>query len=127
MPPYTSLRLSLIFLTATYENLHSWFPSYLCKWEGKVGGRQKIMPHYKSYTRLRVQSQDKIDAADSEIEARASIAWHLVTSANLSRAAWGDVQKNGAQLHIRHYELGILLYPDLWEVKVYDKALSIET
>ncbi|CAO3659474.1 unnamed protein product [Umbelopsis ramanniana] len=101
--------------SATYEKLHSWFPGYLCKWEGQVGGRQKIMPHYKSYTRLRVKPQNKIDAAGSEIEARASIAWHLVTSANLSRAAWGDFQKNGTQLHIRHYELGILLYPDLWE------------
>lgn len=124
---YTSSRLSLIFLTATYEKLHSWFPSYLCKWEGQVGGRQKIMPHYKSYTRLRVKPQNKIDAVGSEIEARASIAWHLVTSANLSRAAWGDFQKNGTQLHIRHYELGILLYPDLWEVRVCDKALCIYT
>ncbi|KAI9283901.1 tyrosyl-DNA phosphodiesterase I [Umbelopsis sp. AD052] len=101
--------------SATYEKLHSWFPSYLCRWEGKDGGRQKIMPHYKSYTRLRANPQTKIEATGNEIEARASIAWHLVTSANLSRAAWGDLQKNGTQLHIRHYELGILLYPDLWE------------
>lgn len=65
-----------------------------------------------------------MDAAGNDIEARASIAWHLVTSANLSRAAWGDIQKNGAQCHIRHYELGVLLYPDLWEVKKNDKTFS---
>jgi tyrosyl-DNA phosphodiesterase-1 len=75
------------------------------------------MPHYKSYTRLRVNQDTKTDSIGSETEARASIAWHMITSANLSRAAWGDSQKNDTQLHIRHYELGILLYPDLWEVK----------
>ncbi|KAH8548600.1 tyrosyl-DNA phosphodiesterase-domain-containing protein [Umbelopsis sp. PMI_123] len=100
---------------ATYQNLHPWFPKYLCKWAGKIGGREKVMPHYKSYTRLRVNQDTKTDSIGGETEARASIAWHMITSANLSRAAWGDSQKNGTQLHIRHYELGILLYPDLWE------------
>lgn len=78
------------------------------------------MPHYKSYTRLRVNHKSNSDSSNRETEARASLAWHLVTSANLSRAAWGDLQKNGTQLHIRHYELGVLIYPDLWEVSRSD-------
>ncbi|GAB5593089.1 hypothetical protein Unana1_07989 [Umbelopsis nana] len=101
--------------SSTYEKLHSWFPSYLCKWAGKSGGRERSMPHYKSYTRLRVNRDADTETGTGGAEAPASIAWHLVTSANLSRAAWGDLQKNASQLHIRHYELGILIYPDLWE------------
>ncbi|KAJ2959550.1 hypothetical protein NQZ79_g4983 [Umbelopsis isabellina] len=100
---------------ATYQSLHSWFPRYLCKWAGKVGGRERAMPHYKSYTRMRINKDITSDSSENDKDARASIAWHLVTSANLSRAAWGDMQKNGSQLHIRHYELGVLIYPDLWE------------
>ncbi|KAG2180278.1 hypothetical protein INT43_004067 [Umbelopsis isabellina] len=100
---------------ATYQSLHNWFPKYLCKWAGKAGGRERAMPHYKSYTRLRVNKDITSDSSENDKDARASIAWHLVTSANLSRAAWGDLQKNGSQLHIRHYELGVLIYPDLWE------------
>jgi hypothetical protein len=65
---------------------------------------------------MRINKDVTSDTSENDKEARASIAWHLVTSANLSRAAWGDMQKNGSQLHIRHYELGVLIYPDLWEV-----------
>lgn len=39
------------------------------------------------------------------------IAWFLVTSANLSKAAWGALEKNGSQLMIRSYELGVLFLP----------------
>jgi len=32
-------------------------------------------------------------------------------SANLSKAAWGTLEKNAAQLMIRSYELGVLFLP----------------
>lgn len=32
-------------------------------------------------------------------------------SANLSKAAWGALEKNGTQLMIRSYELGVLFLP----------------
>lgn len=37
--------------------------------------------------------------------------WLLLTSANLSKAAWGALQKNNSQLMIRSYELGVLFIP----------------
>ncbi|XVF25982.1 hypothetical protein REPUB_Repub13aG0261100 [Reevesia pubescens] len=37
--------------------------------------------------------------------------WLLLTSANLSKAAWGALQKNNSQLMIRSYELGVLFLP----------------
>uniref|UniRef100_A0A452QT95 Tyrosyl-DNA phosphodiesterase 1 n=2 Tax=Ursus TaxID=9639 RepID=A0A452QT95_URSAM len=55
------------------------------------------MPHIKTYMR---PSPDFSE-----------IAWFLVTSANLSRAAWGALEKNGTQLMIRSYELGVLFLP----------------
>ncbi|KAF6133265.1 tyrosyl-DNA phosphodiesterase 1 [Phyllostomus discolor] len=36
---------------------------------------------------------------------------HKSYSANLSKAAWGALEKNGAQLMIRSYELGVLFLP----------------
>lgn len=42
-----------------------------------------------------------------------AIAWAAVTSSNLSKAAWGELQKGGAQLFCRSYELGVLLTPAL--------------
>nr|BAG51203.1 unnamed protein product [Homo sapiens] len=55
------------------------------------------MPHIKTYMR---PSPDF-----------SKIAWFLVTSANLSKAAWGALEKNGTQLMIRSYELGVLFLP----------------
>jgi tyrosyl-DNA phosphodiesterase-1 len=40
------------------------------------------------------------------------VAWFLLTSANLSKAAWGVLEKKGTQLRIRSYEIGVLLLPN---------------
>ncbi|KAJ7401722.1 hypothetical protein BTVI_93642 [Pitangus sulphuratus] len=67
------------------------------KWSAEVSGRTRAIPHIKTYMRLSPDFQ--------------KIAWFLVTSANLSKAAWGALEKNGSQLMIRSYELGVLFLP----------------
>ncbi|KAL0442896.1 UNVERIFIED_CONTAM: Tyrosyl-DNA phosphodiesterase 1 [Sesamum latifolium] len=64
---------------------------------GKVEGKphSRAMPHIKTFTRYNGQN----------------LAWLLLTSANLSKAAWGALQKNNSQLMIRSYELGVLFLP----------------
>ena len=44
------------------------------------------------------------------------LAYMLLASHNMSKAAWGALERKGAQLHIRHYELGVLLLPSLEQV-----------
>ncbi|XP_043688917.1 tyrosyl-DNA phosphodiesterase 1 isoform X2 [Telopea speciosissima] len=68
---------------------------YWAKWKATHTGRSRAMPHIKTYTRYSGQK----------------IAWFLLTSANLSKAAWGALQKNNSQLMIRSYELGVLFLP----------------
>ncbi|KAI3986615.1 hypothetical protein MKX01_014153 [Papaver californicum] len=46
---------------------------YWAKWKANHSGRSCAMPHIKTYTRYRGQN----------------LAWFLLTSANLSKAAWG--------------------------------------
>ncbi|TPX43053.1 hypothetical protein SeMB42_g04885 [Synchytrium endobioticum] len=71
----------------------------LHKWVSHTQGRDGAMPHIKTYTRL---------------NALGTVAWLFVTSHNVSKAAWGDLQKNKSQLYMRSYELGVLCYPDLF-------------
>lgn len=68
---------------------------YWGKWKANHTGRSHAMPHIKTYTRYSGQN----------------LAWFLLTSANLSKAAWGALQKNNSQLMIRSYELGVLFLP----------------
>ncbi|KAF4365126.1 tyrosyl-DNA phosphodiesterase 1 isoform X1 [Cannabis sativa] len=68
---------------------------YWAKWKASHTGRCRAMPHIKTYTRYNDQK----------------LAWFLLTSANLSKAAWGALQKNNSQLMIRSYELGVLILP----------------
>ncbi|CAL9055894.1 unnamed protein product [Musa banksii] len=68
---------------------------YWTKWKANHVGRCRAMPHIKTYTRYNGQN----------------LAWFLLTSANLSKAAWGALQKNNSQLMIRSYELGVLFLP----------------
>ncbi|GFZ06303.1 tyrosyl-DNA phosphodiesterase-like protein [Actinidia rufa] len=57
----------------------------------------RAMPHIKTYTRYNGQN----------------LAWLLLTSSNLSKVAWGALQKNNSQLMIRSDELGVLFTPSL--------------
>lgn len=71
---------------------------HLCQWAATKAGRSLASPHIKSYTRL---------SPDSKYA-----TWFLLTSANLSKAAWGVFEKDQTQLMIRSYEIGVLLIPD---------------
>ncbi|XP_053553544.1 tyrosyl-DNA phosphodiesterase 1 [Bombina bombina] len=79
-----------------------WLHSYFHKWKADTSGRSNAMPHIKTYMRLSPDCQ--------------KLAWFIVTSANLSKAAWGSLEKNGTQLFIRSYELGVLFLPSAFDV-----------
>jgi hypothetical protein len=72
------------------KNMKPMLQRYLHVWDGEGQRRHRAMPHIKSYLRA---------APDGEL------AWCLITSANLSNAAWGQLQKGNTQLMIRHYEV----------------------
>lgn len=76
----------------------------LRKWAARRTGedaylraRRDVVPHIKSWSRV---------AADG-----AGVRWSLLTSANLSTAAWGERQKKDTQLFVKSWELGILVTP----------------
>ncbi|KAM6170919.1 tyrosyl-DNA phosphodiesterase 1 isoform 1-T1 [Erethizon dorsatum] len=103
---------SLPYSIQTAEK-QNWLHSYFHKWSAETSGRSSAMPHIKTYMR---PSPDF-----------SRIAWFLVTSANLSKAAWGALEKNGAQLMIRSYELGVLFLPSAFGLdsfKVKQKFFS---
>eukprot|EP01060_Flectonema_neradi_P024625 TRINITY_DN33541_c0_g1_i1.p1 TRINITY_DN33541_c0_g1~~TRINITY_DN33541_c0_g1_i1.p1 ORF type:complete len:556 (+),score=60.12 TRINITY_DN33541_c0_g1_i1:37-1704(+) len=62
------------------------------KWGGTP--REHAAPHIKTYTSI--------------CELSGIAAWSCLTSANLSGAAWGRLEKKGSQLYIMHYELGVV-------------------
>ncbi|KAL8461355.1 hypothetical protein ACS0TY_032727 [Phlomoides rotata] len=68
---------------------------YWAKWKASHTGRCRAMPHIKTFLRYNGQN----------------LAWLLLTSSNLSKAAWGALQKNNSQLMIRSYELGVMFLP----------------
>ncbi|KAL6739606.1 hypothetical protein Aduo_013040 [Ancylostoma duodenale] len=92
-----------------------WLREIMCKWRSEAKGRSKAMPHVKVrhlhsfqlgsiilsfYKSISLSYTEIIDGIPQ---------WILVTSANLSKAAWGDFQKNKTQLMVRSYELGVLI------------------
>ncbi|KAK3324704.1 tyrosyl-DNA phosphodiesterase-domain-containing protein [Cercophora scortea] len=64
----------------------------------KEAGRQRAAPHIKTYIRY----------ADKSID------WTLVTSANLSKQAWGEAASGAGEMRISSYEIGVLLWPSLF-------------
>lgn len=77
-----------------------WLTSYLHQWHSNARFRSRAMPHIKSY--LRVSPCNSF------------LSWFLLTSANLSKAAWGIETKTklpGPGLRILSYEAGVLFLP----------------
>ncbi|XP_054269494.1 probable tyrosyl-DNA phosphodiesterase isoform X2 [Macrosteles quadrilineatus] len=79
----------------THEK-QEWLKQYLFQWKCDSRHRTKAMPHIKTYTRI---SPDLSE-----------LAWFHLTSANLSKAAWGSTTKAGATT-ILSYEAGVLFIP----------------
>ncbi|GLD55545.1 tyrosyl-DNA phosphodiesterase 1 [Lates japonicus] len=82
-----------------------WLHSYFHRWKANTTGRSHAMPHIKTYMRT---SPDFTQ-----------LAWFLVTSANLSKAAWGALEKNNTQVMVRSYELGVLFVPSAFDMKTF--------
>lgn len=74
-----------------------WLNDILYQWKADGRYRTKAMPHIKTYARW---SEKKL-------------FWFVLTSANLSKAAWGSLSKTktNATLRINNYEAGVLFLP----------------
>jgi len=44
------------------------------------------------------------------------LLWFMLTSSNLSQAAWGVLQKGGKELYIKSFEMGVLFHPEAFKV-----------
>lgn len=64
-------------------------------------GRKRAAPHIKTYTRFTTPACESID-------------WMLLTSANLSKQAWGEGPDSTRDVRICSYEIGVLVWPGLW-------------
>jgi len=73
-----------------------WLNNHLCHWKADHTNRTKAIPHTKSYCRIS--------------PCMTKLAWFLLTSANISRSAWGSDIKNGGS-NVRSYEAGVLFLP----------------
>ncbi|XXG98215.1 hypothetical protein Hte_004537 [Hypoxylon texense] len=60
------------------------------------GGRKRAAPHIKTYIRY------------SE---GGSVDWALLTSANMSKQAWGEAENASRQVRIASWEVGVLVWP----------------
>jgi tyrosyl-DNA phosphodiesterase-1 len=63
--------------------------------------RGPAAPHIKTYVRFSDMTHKTID-------------WALVTSANLSKQAWGDAVNKDGVVRIQSYETGVLVWPELF-------------
>jgi tyrosyl-DNA phosphodiesterase 1 len=67
----------------------------------REAGRKRAAPHIKTYIRY-------------SDEAKTCIDWALVTSANLSKQAWGEGLNAAGDVRICSYELGVIVAPSMY-------------
>lgn len=74
-----------------------WLNDFLYQWRADCRHRSNAVPHIKTYCRW----TDK------------KLYWFMLTSANLSKAAWGKLSKakTNPSLYINNYEAGVLFLP----------------
>ncbi|XP_038221458.1 probable tyrosyl-DNA phosphodiesterase [Zerene cesonia] len=82
---------------ADAHSKQTWLNQFLYQWRAASSHRNKAMPHIKSYTRV---------SPDNKMA-----AYYLLTSGNVSKAAWGTINKGNRALRVMSYEAGVLLLP----------------
>ncbi|KAF3482938.1 tyrosyl-DNA phosphodiesterase 1 [Arthroderma uncinatum] len=111
--------------SASQQKQLAYLRSYLCHWAGDTGGpsdsntaaaaarhnagaklireagRRRAAPHIKTYIRF----------SDSDMT---GVDWAMVTSANLSTQAWGAGANTQEEVRICSWEIGVLIWPDLF-------------
>ncbi|RMZ75465.1 hypothetical protein DV738_g5446, partial [Chaetothyriales sp. CBS 135597] len=94
---------------------------HLCQWsDSKKGrfrsGRGQAAPHIKTYIQYSAKpTQENLSLGNLKID------WALLTSANLSTQAWGSLPRGGKEeshVHIQSYEIGVLVWPELFGADV---------
>ncbi|KAI4266174.1 MAG: hypothetical protein L6R38_008903 [Xanthoria sp. 2 TBL-2021] len=64
--------------------------------------RRRAAPHIKTYIRFSDENMTTVD-------------WALMTSANLSKQAWGEEVNGKGEVRICSYEIGVVVWPALWD------------
>lgn len=75
-----------------------WLKQFLYQWRASSTNRNQAMPHIKSYCRY----SDR------------GLYWFILTSANISRSAWGSLNKSKnltGTIRINSYEAGVMFFP----------------
>ncbi|KAF2275638.1 phospholipase D/nuclease [Westerdykella ornata] len=88
----------------------------------KEAHRNQAAPHIKTYIRFQDNVTQHLPIASSSSSdvlrtpfSPPKIDWALVTSANLSKQAWGDVQSaTNGKVWIQSWECGVVVWPDLF-------------
>lgn len=74
-------------------------------------GRKRTGPHIKTYLRF----------TDAEMT---SLDWAMITSANLSKQAWGtEASAKTDEVRISSFEIGVLFWPALWKGNSQDAVM----
>ncbi|XP_018573355.1 probable tyrosyl-DNA phosphodiesterase isoform X2 [Anoplophora glabripennis] len=90
----------LPYSKATNEK-QRWLQEYMHQWKAEAYGRTRAMPHIKTYCRVS--------------PCLTKLAYFLVTSANLSKSAWGGPVGKDSGVYVRSYEVGVLYLPKFFD------------
>ncbi|KAG5897164.1 hypothetical protein JTB14_020893 [Gonioctena quinquepunctata] len=95
----------LPYSKATNEK-QKWLQDYFHQWKAESFGRSRAMPHIKSYCRVS--------------PCLTKLAYYLITSANLSKSAWGGPFAKDNGVYIRSYEAGVLFLPKFFDEEYFE-------
>lgn len=98
------IKLQSVQQQKQLEYLHPLFSHWKATSDSTPKGqamRGPAAPHIKTYVRYSDEAHKTID-------------WAMVTSANLSKQAWGDVVNKRDETWIQSWEAGVLVWPELF-------------
>lgn len=75
------------------------------QWKADHTYRSRAMPHIKTYCRVS--------------PCTSKLAWFLITSANISKAAWGTQTNKTGTNYVRSYEVGVLFFPKYFDEEYF--------
>lgn len=104
-----ALFISKATVTSCQSLWRRWGPSAASR-DRRSKLRAEAMPHVKTFCRFG-QLKGPCGKTPGESGETMGVFWLYIGSHNLSKSAWGEVQKGGTQLCVRSYEMGVVFLP----------------
>jgi len=88
----------------------------------KTFGRYRLVPPPSQIDQIEEEENEKNEHKEGKDKMEVHLTWFMLSSHNLSKSAWGQLQKENSQYWIPSFEMGVLFLPQQFQPTIQERT-----